>query len=113
MVTPDHLRSPQVRPRVWAQSALDLHSGASYLAGDGRLAQLARAPARHAGGHRFKSCSAHSPKPNTGCELHHLSSFGSAASKPKECGFYPQYGVLHVTHSERQPTQLSQEATPR
>src|SRR5689334_2878950 len=27
---------------------------------DGRLAQLARAPARHAGGHRFKSCSAHS-----------------------------------------------------
>ena len=24
----------------------------------GRLAQLARAPARHAGGHRFKSCSA-------------------------------------------------------
>ena len=25
----------------------------------GRLAQLARAPARHAGGHRFKSCTAH------------------------------------------------------
>ena len=25
----------------------------------GRLAQLARAPARHAGGHRFESCNAH------------------------------------------------------
>src|SRR5262249_14368551 len=29
----------------------------------GRLAQLARAPARHAGGHRFKSYSAHSLTP--------------------------------------------------
>ena len=29
---------------------------------DGRLAQLARAPALHAGGHRFKSCIAHCHK---------------------------------------------------
>src|SRR5438477_12381995 len=34
----------------------------SMFWGDGRLAQLARAPARHAGGHRFKSCSAHSTR---------------------------------------------------
>src|SRR6516162_8605786 len=32
----------------------------SAKSNSGRLAQLARAPARHAGGHRFKSCSAQS-----------------------------------------------------
>src|SRR5437870_8663606 len=39
---------------------LTLPYGAPIFQGvRGRLAQLARAPARHAGGHRFKSCSAH------------------------------------------------------
>lgn len=33
--------------------------GDTALALKGRLAQLARAPARHAGGHRFKSRTAH------------------------------------------------------
>src|SRR5438045_5235187 len=41
-------------------TALDDTAESSYFSGSkGRLAQLARAPARHAGGHRFKSCSAH------------------------------------------------------
>src|SRR5262249_9947780 len=41
-------------------SALDGEGCGVYGEGEGRLAQLARAPARHAGGHWFKSSSAHS-----------------------------------------------------
>ncbi len=46
-----------VRRKILALD-LTLGRGKSMVRGHGRLAQLARAPARHAGGHRFESCSA-------------------------------------------------------
>ena len=45
------------------EAALDGDAAAFYRLSRGRLAQLARALARHARGHRFKSCTpSHNPK---------------------------------------------------
>src|ERR1700722_15521235 len=86
------------------EAALDGDGAAFYRWSRGRLAQLARALARHARGHRFKSCSAHFSKSLLKCDLHTFRAVGSAASKPEECGTFPQKGFRwHALRRVRPP----------
>src|ERR1700756_888272 len=48
----------------------------------GRVAQLVRAPASHAGGHRFESCRAHHSNHSTSATFRQAS-FPTLPSKPK------------------------------
>ena len=67
---PDAPRRPADLVEDFALARLDRRAHASAAAcslngsldSDGRLAQLARAPALHAGGHRFEACTAHRAK---------------------------------------------------
>ena len=51
-----------VEPRFQVNSKIQPASTGLFFGAKGRVAQLVRAPASHAGGHRFESCRAHHTK---------------------------------------------------
>ena len=58
-------------------------TSSSLVGSIGRLAQLARAPARHAGGHRFKSCIAHLYTKTESAMVYGLPVSGTERARPR------------------------------